>query len=138
MKIIRPSVEILAITPDILKTIEKAGRTCYKSESKITRDSAKKFVRGIIKRGHESVIEHGVITIKLVCDRGVTHEIVRHRLGSYSQESTRYVNYKDELTVIEPCFWRRENAHKNGKYKYITWKSAMLKAEENYRTLIKS
>jgi len=138
MKIIRPSVEILAITSDILKTIEKAGRTCYKSESKITRDSAKKFIKGIIKRGHESVIEHGVITIKLVCDRGVTHEIVRHRLGSYSQESTRYVSYKDGITVIEPCFWRREDARKNGKYKYITWRSAMLQAEENYRTLIKS
>lgn len=136
MKIIKPSVEILTATPDILRTIERAGRTCYKSESKITQDSAEKFVRGIIKRGHFSVIEHCSITVRVICDRGVTHEIVRHRLGSYSQESTRYVNYREGIEVIEPCFWRKEDAHKNGKLKYITWKNAMVQAEESYRTLI--
>jgi thymidylate synthase (FAD) len=79
--------------PAILKKIEAAGRTCYKSEDKITDESAAVFVRGIIKSGHHSVIEHHNITVRIVTDRGVTHEIVRHRLASYSQESTRYCNY---------------------------------------------
>jgi thymidylate synthase (FAD) len=90
--------------PEILRKIEKAGRTCYKSEA-LNDDSAKTFVAKIIKNGHHSVLEHEKITVRVVCDRGVTHEIVRHRLGSYSQESTRYCNYsKDrfgkEITLI--------------------------------------
>ena len=82
MKIIEPSVELVNAPsyPNILSLIEQAGRTCYKSESKITEDSAEKFVRNILKRGHEAVIEHGVVTVRFVCDRGVSHEIVRHRL----------------------------------------------------------
>jgi thymidylate synthase (FAD) len=76
----------------LLRRIEKAGRTCYKSEA-LSDDSAIAFVTKIIKNGHHSVLEHEKITVRVVCDRGVTHEIVRHRLGSYSQESTRYCNY---------------------------------------------
>lgn len=111
MKIIEPSVEIL--TPidgeAILKMLEAVGRTCYKSEDKIQEGSAEKFIAGIVKRGHEAVIEHYNITVKFICDRGVTHEIVRHRLASYCQESTRYCNYSSdkfgtEITVIKPCF----------------------------------
>ncbi|MBQ8511352.1 MAG: FAD-dependent thymidylate synthase, partial [Clostridia bacterium] len=111
MRIIKPSVEIL--TPldgkTVLQHIEMCGRTCYKSEGLITPDSCYTFVRGIIERGHESVLEHVSVTARLICDRGVSHEIVRHRLASYSQESTRYCNYaKDkfdgEITVIEPCY----------------------------------
>lgn len=108
MKVIKPSFQI--ITPidsdQILKTIETVGRTCYKSEDKITDDSCKSFVSGIIKRGHEAVIEHYNITVRLINDRGVSHEEVRHRIASYAQESTRYCNYsKDkfgkEITYID-------------------------------------
>lgn len=111
MKIINPHTEIL--TPldgqAVLRHIEQCGRVCYKSEAKITETSAAKFVAGIIKRGHEAVLEHFDITVKFVCDRGVSHEIVRHRMASYCQESTRYCNYgKDafgsEITVIRPYF----------------------------------
>ena len=76
----------------ILRKIESCGRTCYKSEDKITEESAYKFVTGIIRSGHHSVIEHVNITVRFVCDRGISHEIVRHRHGSYCQESTRYCN----------------------------------------------
>ena len=86
MKIIKPYVEILDQINghEILKKIEKCGRVCYKSEGKITEGSAERFVANIIKRGHESVLEHVSITMKFVCDRGVSHEIVRHRVASYS------------------------------------------------------
>lgn len=114
MKIIKPYIELID-APDygaMLGKIERIGRVCYKSEDKISDNSAEGFIRGIIKRGHESVIEHESITVKVICDRGVTHEIVRHRIASYSQESTRYCNYADgkfdgEITVIEPCFLKR-------------------------------
>lgn len=108
MKVVSPAFEIL--TPidgiEILKTIEAVGRTCYKSEDKITDDSCVNFVQGIINRGHEAVIEHYNITVRLTNDRGVSHEEVRHRIASYAQESTRYCNYaKDkfgnEITYID-------------------------------------
>ena len=107
MKIINASFEILAATPDLEKIIELSGRTCYKSEDKITCDSAEKFVAKIRSINHESVLEHGSITVRFITDRGVTHELVRHRVASFSQESTRYCNYgKDkfdnELTFIDP------------------------------------
>lgn len=91
---------------DVLKRIERAGRTCYRSGELITEDSAKKFVGAIISKGHDSVIEHEKITVRIICDRGVTHEIVRHRIASYSQESTRYCNYakdryRNQIEVIE-------------------------------------
>ena len=94
----------------ILRKIEACGRTCYKSENRITEDSAKKFVSGIIKSGHHSVIEHVNLTVRFVCDRGTSHEIVRHRLASYSQESTRYCRYTDDkfdnqITVILPMWY---------------------------------
>lgn len=111
MRVIKPDVEL--ITPldgdTILKRIEQCGRVCYKSEDKITEDSAAKFVQNIIKRGHEAVLEHCSFTLKFICDRGVSHEIVRHRLAAYCQESTRYCNYSkdgfgNEITVIKPCY----------------------------------
>jgi thymidylate synthase (FAD) len=126
MKIIKPSVEIISKIDgnEILKTIELAGRTCYKSEDKITDDSARKFVKMLIDRGHEAMIEHYNVTLKFICDRGVTHEIVRHRIASYAQESTRYVNYGsgkfgNEITIIEPLFFDKES------YNYKTWVKAM-------------
>jgi len=95
MLLVKPSVEILAIPNVPLQIIELAGRTCYKSEDKITEDSNIKFVKGIISRNHLAVIEHVSATVKFICDRGVSHEIVRHRIASYCQESTRYCDYVD-------------------------------------------
>lgn len=133
MRIVNPSIELIDgfKYAFLLKKIERIGRVCYKSEDKITDDSAEKFIRGIIKRGHESVIEHASLSVKVVCDRGVSHEIVRHRLASYSQESTRYCNYsKDdfgkEITVIEPFFLKRET---DGWYH---WLNACEAAEAAY------
>ena len=102
MKIIESSIEVLQCVDggEMLKHIERCGRVAYKSEDKITEKSAEKFVAGIIERGHESVLEHASITVKFICDRGVSHELVRHRIASYTQESTRYVDYKTGLTVI--------------------------------------
>ena len=95
MKLIKPSYEILTDIDGkaMLRAIEVAGRTCYKSEDKITDASAEKFVSTIVKSGHHSVIEHQSFSVRFICDRGVSHEIVRHRLASFSQESTRYCNY---------------------------------------------
>lgn len=105
MEIIEQSHQILTNIDKekIYKNIELAGRTAYKSEDKITDTSAETFIRGIIKRGHESVLEHESISIRFITDRGVTHEEVRHRLCSYTQESTRYCNYsKKGMTFIKP------------------------------------
>lgn len=107
MKVVKQEVFLEHITPDAAQFIERAGRTCYKSEDRITSDSAAKFIRMLLERGHESVIEHAYASFRVICDRGVSHEFVRHRLFSYSQESTRYCNYSkakygNEITVIEP------------------------------------
>lgn len=121
----------------ILKKIEKAGRVCYKSESKINEGSAENFVRSIINRGHESVLEHEKITVTIICDRGVSHEIVRHRIASYSQESTRYCNYSDkkfgnELTFIKPSFWSKNDPQ------YKIWEEQMEQIEKTYNKLIRN
>ena len=88
---------------DLAYLCEVAGRTCYKSEEKITKDSTEKFIRGIVKSGHESVIEHGSITVRIICDRSTSHQLVRHRIAAYSQESQRYCDYGDGwLKVIAP------------------------------------
>lgn len=107
MRIVPQSVTLEAITPNAALLIERAGRTCYKSEGKATEGSAGPFISRILDRQHESVIEHASATFRIVCDRGISHEIVRHRIASYSQESTRYCNYvKDafngQIAVIEP------------------------------------
>lgn len=110
VKIISPSIRLCeydrAVVEDALRKVEWAGRTCYKSESKFDRESRVRFTDNLIRRGHLSVLEHVNLTVKIVCDRGVSHELVRHRLGSYSQESTRYCTYHDGLVVIKPCFFR--------------------------------
>ena len=95
MRLTSPSHEIMFVQDpqEVLKQIELAGRTCYRSEDSITPESAKVFTRKILDSGHHSVIEHVSITVRFICDRGITHELVRHRLASYSQESTRYANY---------------------------------------------
>ena len=138
MKIIEPYFEIMDEVDGrkMLQKIEKIGRVCYKSEELITEDSAETVVRNILKRGHESVIEHEKISVKMVCDRGVTHEIVRHRVASYSQESTRYCNYQkdkfgNELTFIKPVFWSEDSEE------YAVWKHMMQQCEEQYMHLIR-
>ena len=109
MKLIKPSVELVSVTPNALQVIEQAGRVCYKSEDLITEDSAERFVQNIIKRDHGAVLEHASATVKFICDRGVSHEEVRHRIASYCQESTRYCNYSkgkfgSEMTCVEPSW----------------------------------
>jgi thymidylate synthase (FAD) len=86
---------------DMLKTLELAGRVCYKSEDKITTTSAKKFVQSIMKNNHQSVLEHINLSFRLITDRGASHELVRHRICSLSMESTRYVKY-NEVEFIRP------------------------------------
>lgn len=115
MRLVKPSYKILSImaahldedgvllnTDNSLRLIEVCGRTCYKSEGAIETGSNRKFVQKIMDLNHESVIEHSAMTVKFICDRGVSHELVRHRLASFSQESTRYCNYKDEVTFVIP------------------------------------
>lgn len=137
MRVISPYIEIIdnINAQRIVKKIEKIGRVCYKSEAKITNDSAEAFISKILKSGHESVIEHESISVRVVCDRGVSHEIVRHRIASYSQESTRYCNYSqdrfgNEITVIKPVFWEE------GSKEYNTWIEIMKLIEHNYNELI--
>jgi thymidylate synthase (FAD) len=137
MNIIKPVfyIESEVDGDKILQLIEKAGRTAYKSEDKITEDSSSKFIEMITKRGHFSVIEHFNVTVRVICDRGVTHEIVRHRLASYTQESTRYCNYSkgkfgNELTIIKPCFWDEDDE------KYRIWKKTIETIEASYIKLV--
>lgn len=137
MNIIFPKHEIMFVPDEILRRIEFAGRTCYKSEDRIDDRSAKGFVARILASGHHSVIEHINVTVKFVCDRGVTHELVRHRLASYSQESTRYADYskdkfKHEITVIKPVFWDE------GSPQYKLWLSSVKQSERTYMQLLES
>lgn len=145
MKIIDASYEILTKVngEQILKDIEKIGRTCYKSENKITEDSAKKFVGMLVKNGHEAMIEHSSITVKFICDRGVSHELVRHRLASFAQESTRYCNYskdkfENQLTFINPCFESTGPLIKTDIERYNIWYYHMKACKEAYLGLINS
>ena len=133
MKIIKPSVEILTpIDKDfVYKHLESCGRVCYKSEDKTTETSAEDFLRRVIKRNHGAVLEHFSVTVKFICDRGITHEIVRHRIASFCQESTRYCRYDsgkfgNEITVIEPCYLTP------GTPTYAYWQAACQAAEDYY------
>lgn len=138
MIIINASVE--PITPynekAVLSRIEQAGRVCYQSSPKDD-DCSGAFVRRLIASGHESVIEHAVFTVKFTVDRGVSHEIVRHRIASYSQESTRYCNYgkekfDGEITVIKPCFLKIASPE------YKSWRELCYESERAYLELLKS
>lgn len=132
MKIIRPEVHIENQDwSEMLRKIETKGRVCYKSEAKIDNQSAESFVESLIYRGHTSVLEHSSISVKFIVDRGVSHEIVRHRLASYSQESTRYCNYghDNEITVIEPFFFDKYDKKK-------LWQTACQMAQQYYLILL--
>jgi len=143
MILTKPSHEILSYTEMPLQLIELAGRTCYKSEDLITKESAPKFVDMVTRRGHHSVIEHAIVTVKIICDRGVTHEIVRHRLCSFSQESTRYCNYKGGVTFIIPP-WCDEieegeysfNENNINNISQALWFGYMLYSEDYYKRLL--
>jgi len=134
MKVISAGFQILGniSAENILCSIEAAGRTCYKSESVVSPETARPFVANLIKRGHESVLEHQSVSVRIICDRGVSHEIVRHRIASYSQESTRFCNYSKsgEVVFIKPCFWCESELI------YQVWKNHMVIAEQVYLQMI--
>lgn len=143
MKTVKQSFSILTnrTEDEILRQIEDAGRTCYKSECLIKDGSAKKFVNALISKGHESVLEHATISCRLITNRGVTHELVRHRIASYSQESSRYCNYSgdkfgSELTFIEPSRSMVELADQSYESYYKIWKDSMSQIEKDYMELV--
>ena len=132
MQIIDPKIEVEKIDGvEIMKKIERACRTCYRSEGKITDESYKTLLNNCITRGHESVLEHEKVTVRMTCDIGVYKDLTRHRIASFSIESTRYCNYgkdkfNNEIKVIKPC------NIEEGTESYNLWKEACEKIEENY------
>lgn len=134
MIIVKAGYEILDTLngKEILKKIERIARVCYKSEDRIGDGTAEKMVKALIDRGHEAMLEHVSFSVKFTVDRGVSHEIVRHRLASFAQESTRYCNYghDGEITVIKPCFWDEDSAS------YKKWYVGMESAEHYYMGLV--
>lgn len=128
MKIIEPTVELIDDIDgqQILRKLERCGRVSRQSKL----GDAENFVRSIIKRGHESVLEHVSLTFHIVCDRAIMAEMTRHRLASFTVESTRYVNYKDGLTVISPF--------KNDTVGDAFFRQAAYDVEKTYRDWIQS
>lgn len=145
MKIIKAKAEILFLDDqraidEIYTRIETAGRTCYKSENNITPESSRKFAAIVVRNHHEAMLEHAIVTVRFTVDRGVSHEIVRHRIASYAQESTRYCNYSkdkfgNEVTFIKPCFLEEDDVPSSD---WDIWKSVMQKCEEAYLELVDS
>ena len=150
MKLCKAGFEI--VTPqsweEMCKQIELIGRTCYKSEEKITEDSYKLFIQNLIKRGHGAMLEHATFSVKFIVDRGVSHELVRHRIASFAQESTRYCNYGKggEVTFVIPNWFEYDlEVYKDVKYKRAEfalstderiWLNAMDRAESAYMDLL--
>lgn len=140
----KPSIEFIWMTEKPLETIERAGRTCYKSEDRTTDQSAITFIGNLLRRRHEAMLEHASASYRVICDRGVTHEIVRHRLFSYAQESTRYCNYKGGVSFIIPSWCTRlspmeyqDECLQNGDDSPdIVWLRQMRKAEVAYLGLL--
>ena len=145
MNIIQPSVTIIdgPTEEQLYQRIEEAGRTCYRSEDKKEEGSAEKVLMDLLRRGHLAMIEHAVITARFVCDRGVTHEIVRHRIASYAQESTRYCNYSkgkygSQISVIDLATgFSYDLSNETDRLKYEEWQEAMNDAERHYMNMIK-
>lgn len=139
MIIQKPQVLVpeMALDQSIIKRLERYARTCYKSEDKMDNTLSPNFLKNLLTRGHESIIEHEKATVLFIIDRGVSHELVRHRIAAYSQESTRYCRYSqdkfgNEITVIEPYFYV------DNKENYGYWQEACLCAERNYMALLNS
>lgn len=140
MKVIQPGFEMPfedltdpAYTAMVMRKLETIGRTCYKSEAAITGESSSRFVRNLIRNGHEAMLEHVSLSVKFTVDRGISHELVRHRMASFAQESTRYCDYsKDkfghEMTFIEPWFWKGEEHDMEMK----AWTNLMQRIEDLY------
>lgn len=138
MQIVDPYIQVEKVDgKKIMKNIERACRTCYRSEGKITDESYKTLLKNCITRGHESVLEHEKITVRMYCDLGVYKDLTRHRIASFSIESTRYCNYgKDkfdnELKIIKPC------NIEEGTELYENWKNTCEVIEKNYMEMSKS
>ena len=132
MKIIEPKIWVEAYDPvKIMRNLERACRTCYRSEDLITEDSYKRLLKNCINRGHESILEHEKITVRMVCDVGVYKDLTRHRFGSFSIESTRYCNYgkdkfENEIKFIKPC------NIEEGTEEYCEWQWCLSQIEESY------
>lgn len=133
MKVINQRVDIINCSENPLIDIERAARTCYKSEDKITDGSAEKLVKNLISRGHGAMLEFADLTVKFVTNRGVSHELVRHRLCSFAQESTRYVKYDGGMEVIEPVWWGEMTELQRG-----IWIRANSYSEHSYKELRKT
>ncbi len=131
MKIVEPWVEVEKIDgTKIMKRIERACRTCYRSEGKITEDSYKNLIKNCITRGHESVLEHEKVTVRIYSDIGSYKDLTRHRFASFSVESTRYCSYdKDkygnEIKFINPVYIEDKKV-------YELWQKTMQEIEKNY------
>lgn len=143
MNIIKPYAVIIdnVDTDYVMQKLERIGRVCYKSEDLINTGTAEKFIRGIIKSGHETILEHESISVRFVVDRGVSHELVRHRIASFSQESTRYCNYGkgkygSELTFIRPLFFIEGTDQTLENFAYEEWRSACAVIESKYLHLV--
>jgi len=151
MILIKPSYVIENLDSSKLNLVEKFGRVCYKSEAKMNDDSLKAFLTNIIKSGHESVIEHFSFSVRFIVDRGVTHELVRHRLAAFSQESTRYCSYNkdkfgNQITYIIPPWLKDVEPGeyptyascnlKNKENDSSVWMMSMIFLEERYMDLI--
>ena len=132
IEIIKPGYKIeTAIDGEaILRRLEMYGRLSHKSEDKASEGSAPVFLKKILDWGHESILEHENITVRFICDRGVTHELVRHRLAAYTQESTRYCNYGHKIQFIEPLFFAPNSEL------YSLWFKGVQIAAENYSNLL--
>lgn len=139
MKIVEPGYEIVYLDPEKdIQCIERAARLCYKSEAAIKEGSAEKLIKFLIDRGHEAMLEHSRMSVIFRVDRGVSHEIVRHRIASFAQESTRYCNYSkdqfgNEITVVRPSYLFNDNS----SAAFNTWSRSMVEAENRYFELLK-
>lgn len=152
MKIIKAKAEILFLDDqraidEIYARIETAGRTCYKSEAQITPESGRKFAATMVRNHHEAMLEHASVMVRFTVDRGVSHEIVRHRVASFAQESTRYCNYSkdkfdNEITFIDPLFYENDGTGNvifwdtEKSTEYEKWKAVMSAAETVYMSLV--
>lgn len=140
MKVIEPSVEILTKLNGnkILKSLEEYGRTCYKSEKKITNDSCIKFITSIVKSGHHSVLEHASFTARFIVSRATSHQLVRHRLIAVSQESQRYCNYNADKFDKRVTFIRPHNLIDTSEVPspYQIWYQCMEACEKSYMQMI--
>lgn len=137
MKVIKPSYEIITDLDSnrILKDIERAARSCYKSEDKITEESATDFIARLLKKGHEAMIEHSYLSVNFIVNRGFTHECVRHRLAAFAQESTRYCNYSKgkfgtELSILKPRYI--DKLEVDNIEAFQVWQETMLYLEKQY------